>query len=140
MRQALVISVPLALSIAACAVEVPESIYFPTYADQGGGPEALIEGLLLEENGCLSIENEATGERSLVLWPEAARISEENGSMVVRQGGFRAEVGQPVAAGGGEYSESEQGDFVRELIGEDIPPRCQSETYWLAHDAYTPEE
>lgn len=89
-------------------------------------PAALLEGMLIEEDGCLWIEADAS--RHLVLWPDGSYATIEDDQLVVFNGGDRAVVGTRVTAGGGEWDEA----FVADLIGEDVPEACQqSGLYWL---------
>lgn len=125
--------------VVGCSPAPVEGVFFPTYPDEGGGPNAPVEGRLIEEGGCLWLER-SDDQGGLLLWPSHAQLVEENGARVVRQDGFQAEVGQVMAATGGQYNHEDHYDFVVELIGQAIPAACRSDYYWLAFDAYTPEQ
>ncbi|MDQ3345445.1 MAG: hypothetical protein M3473_04005, partial [Chloroflexota bacterium] len=89
----------------------------------------VLEGTLVEENGCLLVE--AGGSRWLVLWPGSARTVESDAGLVVRDGTNEAVVGEPIRLGGGEYGMNNY-DFVVDLIDEEVPPACrESEQFWL---------
>jgi hypothetical protein len=98
----------------------------------------LLEGVLIEDDGCLWVEGE--GVRWLVLWPVGTSAVVEDYRIIVRNGGNEAVVGTPVTGGGGEYGEN-QYRFVVSLIGEEVPTACRaSGFYWLGYDVQTVPE
>lgn len=125
------VSILLAGSLlAGCGSSAPPGIYLPTYGSMNGMPTALLEGTLIEEDGCLWIE--AADDRWLVLWPSGTSVITDGGQLVVQSGAEPAVVGTRVSAGGGEYGPGNY-RFVVELIGEEVPSACQQAGhYWLA--------
>ncbi len=122
-------SLALCVVIAGCAPSAPAGIFLPTYEPMDTLPAALLQGTLIEEDGCLWIESDNS--RWLVLWPDATYASVEDDQLVVYSGGDRAVVGARVSAGGGEYGAQDEA-FVADLIGEAVPAACQqSGLYWL---------
>lgn len=116
--------------LAGCGSSAPPGIYLPTYGSMNAMPAALLEGTLVEEDGCLWIE--AGDDRWLVLWPGGTSVANDGGQLVVQSGGAQAVVGTRVSAGGGEYGPGNY-RFVVELIGEEVPSACQQTgLYWLA--------
>lgn len=92
-------------------------------------PAALVEGTLIEDDGCLWIEADRT--RWLVLWPDGSYATVQDKQLVVYNGADRAVVGTRVSAGGGENG-AQEGAFVADVIGEPIPTACQGTgLYWL---------
>ena len=106
-------------------------IYFPTYGSMDALPVGVLEGTLVEDDGCLWLESD--GSRWLVLWPNGAQAVEANVGVVVREGTNEAVVGEPIRLGGGEYG-IEKYAFVADLIGEEVPPVCrESGLFWLGY-------
>lgn len=114
-------------------------VYLPIYGPLDSVPEALLTGRLVEDDGCLWIENDDG--RALPMWPSGSRIERDGTSLaVVNTGGARAVVGTQVVAGGGGYGPA-QYDFVLELIGEQVPDACRGEdSYLLVYDVRTEGE
>lgn len=128
----------MTLLLVACSSAIPAGLYVPTYGPLNAWPTALLEGTLLEEDGCLWIESRDI--RWLVLWPGGSSVVEEGEQIVVRNGGERAVVGSDVSAGGGEYG-PEHYDFVVGLIGEEVPAACRvAGLYWLGYDVQTVDQ
>jgi hypothetical protein len=121
-------------------------VYLPTYRLQSSAapgetpppvslPTALVEGTLVEDEGCIWVE--ADGSRWLVLWPNGSTAVVDGGQVVVRNDGHQAIVGTHVSGGGGEYRQ-EHYAFVVGLIGEPVPLPCQaSGLYVLGYNLKT---
>lgn len=125
----------MTLLLVGCSAVIPSDVYLPTYGPLNGLPAALLEGTLIEDDGCLWIESERT--RWLVLWPRGSAVVEDAGERVVRNGGQRAVIGTRVSAGGGEYGDGHY-EFVVELIGEQISAPCrEAGLYWLGYEVQT---
>ena len=88
-------------SVAASQALVQE-IYFPTYQGAFDGL-GLTEGTLVEDNGCLWID-EDSGYRWLVLWPEAAQLGSVGDRLAVTDGSNQVVVGERISAPGAGYS------------------------------------
>jgi hypothetical protein len=115
----------------------PAGLFLPTYRPMNSAPTALLEGTLVEDDGCLWIETD--NGRHLMLWPEASSVLDGDGQRAVRNDGDVAIVGTRVSAGGGEYG-TEHYEFVVELIGRDVPEPCRtSGKYWLCREVRTVE-
>lgn len=89
--------------------------------------EALVEGRLVLEDGCLRVRT-PQGESYLVLWPPRAELGEEGARVVDRETGVEVEVGGPFRMSGGEVSS--RPSVLGRLEGPP-PERCQG-PYWLA--------
>ena len=123
------VAVALILSVIACTPSPPPDVFLPTYRPMSGGPLALIDGTLAEEDGCLWIDS--VNGRHLVLWPSGSSVVDVDGQRVVHNDGNRAVVGTHVSAVGGEYG-PENYRFVVELIGREVPEPCRATgRYWL---------
>lgn len=121
----------LCVAIAGCAPAVAPGIFLPTYQPTDTLPAALLQGNLIEDDGCLWIETDGT--RWLVLWPDGSYATVEDDQLVVYNGGERAVVGTRVSAGGGEYGAQDEAAVV-ELIGDVLPMACRrTRLYWLGH-------
>lgn len=124
----------MASALVACESALVTDPYFPQYPDLGGGPQALIEGTLVAEGGCLWVDGPSG--RMLALWPAAAHLESEDGGLVVRQGDHVARAGTAISAAGGVYNHADHYRFiVDDLIGEAIPADCQAEGYVLLYEA-----
>jgi hypothetical protein len=136
-------AVLVALAGTACDSTMPANVFLPTYTLQSGGPgqsqppvtlpTGLLEGILVEEDGCLWVE--ADPFRSLVLWPtDSSAVIDDSDRVVVRNGGHEAIVGTAITAGGGEYTD-EHYAFVVEILGEALPSACRaSGLYWIGYE------
>lgn len=89
--------------------------------------EALVEGRLVLEDGCLRVDT-PQGESYLVLWPPRAELREAARRVIDHETGATAEVGEPVRLSGGEVSLR---PFIRERLENPPPDRCRG-PYWLA--------
>lgn len=108
-------------------VEDKHGFAFPTSARGEGGPLGLIEGTLIESDGCLWVE--AGMERHVVLWPRGFDLTDIGGPMVAGDNQiFRP--GDLIRAGGGSYEISA---FVVEGL-ENFSPECAAASWWLATD------
>ena len=123
-------SFPLvAAALGACLAPDPV-VYLPTYRPLDAMPAGLIEGVLVEADGCLWIETD--GQRLLVLWPRDSTVTSTVDGLAVGAEGVTIPVGTPMRAGGGQYQQEHQA-FVHDLIGEPVPEACRSTgLYWLA--------
>lgn len=103
--------------------------HFPQARDPAGASmRALFTGTLFVKAGCLRVGDEA-GESRLVLWPSSARLTEEGGKLVVRDGtaGGTLVVGAAVSLGGGGTTEPPPPGFLLEAV-----PRECTGPYWIA--------
>jgi hypothetical protein len=109
------------------------ALFVPTHrlGTQGGLPGAVLEGILVERDGCLAIETRE-GQRFLALWPDGYRVAVGSGTINVLRvvGRSVATVGRPITASGGEYGRDQEA-LVRSLIGRAIPDACRRDRYWL---------
>lgn len=89
--------------------------------------EALLEGTLVAEDGCLWIQPEA-GPRYAVLWPGHVELEPGAAPPAVRdvRSGARVRVGGEIRVGGGELP-----DQRAEAIAGSLPPGC-GRPLWLA--------
>jgi hypothetical protein len=100
--------------------EVEEGVFFPTWSADGDRPLAVVQGVLVEANGCVYIS--ANGQRTLPAWEEGLGFA--NGTLLGRDGEPVAEVGAVVHGGGGWYGGANGRAHVEDLAGERIPDRC----------------
>ena len=97
----------LAISgVAACAsppAPVPEGYVFPTWHVGDAGAAALLEGVLVADNGCLYVQP-TEGTRYLVVWPDTLRLVLDPSNVAVVMNGTdaAARVGGMIQLGGGE--------------------------------------
>ncbi|HEX2093258.1 MAG TPA: hypothetical protein VHG28_12700 [Longimicrobiaceae bacterium] len=105
-----------------------QPIAFPRQTpDREATYEALVEGRLVLEDGCLRVDT--PGEESyLVLWPPRAELQEGARRVVDRETGATAEVGEPIRLSGGEVTLR---PLVLERLESPPPVRCRG-PYWLA--------
>lgn len=137
----------LSVCLSACS-SAPADVYLPMYdldrAAPGESPgpvsrpTALLEGILIEDDGCLWVETD--GVRSLMLWPVGSAAEVRDGRIVVRSDGNEAIADTAITGGGGEYGPDLYW-FVVQLIGEEVPAACRaSGSYWLGYDIRTTSE
>jgi len=115
----------------------PPGIFFPTFELGGPHPLAIIEGSLVEQDGCLFVT--AHSERWLPLWPDgySAKRSGDAIEVLSEDGRVIGRTGHPIRLGGGEARPTEVGGFAatdawaKELTGQNAPDRCGHQ-YWLA--------
>lgn len=129
----------LCLIAVSCGSQTPASVppterpalFMPTHQFTASGPAALLDGTLVERDGCLWIETRER-QRFLALWPTGYRVAAGSGTVTVLRNDGRpvAEVGRPITVGGGEYAPHQEA-FVQGLIGRPIPDACRGNKYWL---------
>ena len=107
------------LLVACTGAEVEAGVFFPTWS-ANERPEAIVQGVLDEANGCVYIS--ANGQRTLPVWEEGLGFA--NGTLLGSDGEAIAEVGDVVHGGGGLYSGAEGRAHLENLAGEPIPDRC----------------
>lgn len=116
--------------VAACATHGS----LPTHNQAGGGPAALLEGVLVQAGPCVYVS--ASEQRWLAIWPPGFDLS---GAKVVDASGVAvATIGQPISVGGGEYTEGMY-SFLRTLMPNDVTPACRGGLYWLVTDVHGPD-
>jgi hypothetical protein len=132
-RRPAVVLVIAVVSLAACgSTDMPsggskgEGVFFPTYRETGISPLGMLEGELVEQDGCL-ISQGIQGSL-LLLWPDSYAYESGEPAMVVDGDGDRiAKVGALVQLAGGERTL----DDAIALTGQSIPEECQAENYWI---------
>lgn len=135
---------PIGLSLllmlqAGCAdptgTEVGSAVFFPQWSLSGNEvPAGALEGRLTLRDDCLLWDAGEQG-LSLPLWRDTFSLNEGSPPSVVTEDGQVIEVGDTAILGGGERVLAD----AEEMIGREIPPRCQVEGagYWLATDLAT---
>ncbi|MCI0632473.1 MAG: hypothetical protein L0206_00925 [Actinobacteria bacterium] len=90
--------------------------------------DALASGTLVEERGCLFLDN-GEGEPLLLVWPRGFQAARTDDRLVVTDasGEVFAEVGQPVSIGGGHVMAKHVGTFSEP----DATGLCGASKYWL---------
>ena len=107
--------------LAGCAVTPPPGgeaadLPFPTFQRGDGAPEALLEGKLVLEDGCLAVDSEV-GAYAVVL-PDDATWDADAQAVTIDRSTF--EVGDQVSFGGG-YSEIRSVDLEHRCVhGDEI--------------------
>lgn len=64
--------------------EVEAGTFFPTWSAEGAVPAGIVQGVLVERDGCLLVA--ASGEETLVLWDDGMPASLRAGSSRGRRG------------------------------------------------------
>jgi hypothetical protein len=109
------------LLIAACSrAPVEEGLFFPTWSAEGAVPAGIVQGTLVEDDGCLYVER--NDQRTLVAWEDGMGF--EDGRLLATSGYPIAQVGEVIHGGGGYYDSALGRSHVEELSGESIPQRC----------------
>jgi len=75
----------------------------------GGGPTALFEGALVEEDGCIRTQGEGG---ATVVWPPGYSLQLNGGRPEVLGGGHVVGMGVSVRMGGGLYETWDQGASI----------------------------
>lgn len=110
----------------------PNGVFFPTLPESNEHPQALDEGELQLNDGCLWLQTPRG--RVLLLWPAGSHASEEAGVITVRSGNgsVLGMVGARMEVVGGEVRDIA---VVRQLVGTDPPPACRSGSYFTVGEA-----
>jgi hypothetical protein len=157
-RRRAFLALALGLTVAACSTAMPKAtptssptsppashaptatpdagsdLYFPihTIGPTDAFPSALAQGTLRLENGCLFLKWPA-GDEDLVFWPAWVELVGPPLTLADTQSGVRAEIGDDIVLGGGQFQLQATPAHVRGLLGGQLPPeRCAREHYWLA--------
>ena len=120
MKQAARVAALFLLVACGSATEVDAGIFFPTWSTDGAVPAAVVQGVLVEANGCVYIA--ANGQRTLPVWEEGLGFADD--TLLGSDGDPIAEVGEVVHGGGGWYGGAEGRAHLEDLAGEQIPDRC----------------
>jgi hypothetical protein len=97
-------------------VGAPAGYHFPHHAMLGGGMDALYEGVLVEEDGCVMTEG-----RDTVVWPPGYGFETRDGRLVVVGGGRVVGMGEAVAIGGGFVHRDDLRRFPLALGTAEVP-------------------
>jgi hypothetical protein len=110
------------LLLVACesGAEVEARDFFPTWRADGAVPAGIVQGVLVETDGCVYIS--ANGRRTLPVWEEGLGFAD--GTLLESDGEPIAQVGEVVHGGGGWYGGAGGRAHLEELAGERIPDRC----------------
>jgi hypothetical protein len=113
-------------------------VFFPTwsYSGTGGSDAGMLQGRLIEREGCLLIEDrtEVGTDFYLALWPDTYDLSGDDPVSVTTDDGTELVVGDFVELTGGTSTPSSQAE---EAIGRAILPKC-NEVAWKATSARVP--
>jgi hypothetical protein len=114
-------------------------VFFPTwsYSGTGGSEAGMLQGRLIEREGCLLIEDKTDvgTDYYLPLWPDTYSLSDDDPVSVTTDDGTDLAVGDFVELTGGTSTPSSQAE---EAIGRAILPKC-NEVAWKATSARVPE-
>jgi len=100
--------------------------HFPQQGERDYVMEALLEGELVLEGGCLRVKSEY-GEDHLLIWPPGVRLTVDGRDVVISNGsGVSLAVGEESRVGGGEASLAHAQTFVTEPLPSDCPG-----PYWV---------
>lgn len=116
----------VAVVLASCsqASDPPRELYFPTWTPQPGPvPTGVLEGRLVERNGCLIWSD---GAEYLPIWPDDFELDNADTTIAATSGVVLA-VGDEGTLVGGERNLRQ----AESLIGMQIPSSCQSDGYWM---------
>lgn len=110
----------------------PSGIFFPRLPESEVYAQALDEGDLHLDDGCLWLQTPRG--RKLLLWPAGSYASEEAGVVTIRSatGLLLGMVGARIEVVGGEVRDIA---VVRQLIGGDPPTPCRSGPYFTVGEA-----
>lgn len=105
----------------ACAPEpVPSGFVFPTHGMTNGGPSMGLEGVLVEESGCLLVQGDS-GRNYVIVWPDSMRLSVDGGEPVVVHGDAHvATVGDRVVVGGARSEDQVDGCVGEAFLAVDV--------------------
>ncbi len=115
-----------------------QTIYLPKQPPTAESMAALMEGELVEVNGCLRVTDEGYKDGFLVLWPYHAdiRVAEDRIEVLNGAGQAVARVGQPLRLGGGAMESSASMARLDEVIPGLPLPNCPG-PYWVAGELET---
>jgi len=110
------------LLLCACksGAEIEAGVFFPTWSADGARPTGVVEGVLVEANGCVYID--ANGQQTLPVWEEGLGFADSR--LLSSDGEPVAEVDEVVHGGGGWYGGADGRAHLEDLAGEGIPDRC----------------
>lgn len=97
-------------------VGAPPGYHFPRHSGLGGGMDALHEGVLVDADGCVTTEDDAT-----VVWPPGYGLEIRDGRLVIVGGGRVVGMGEPVALGGGEVGRDALRAYPFAALTADVP-------------------
>lgn len=116
-RVATIALVLLVTSACADRSGVEAGIFFPTWNAGGIVPAGIVQGVLVERDGCLLVA--ASGEEALVLWDDGYGFV--NDSLLAPSGDVIVRVGELLHGGGGYFADREHAEDLSESS---IPERC----------------
>lgn len=108
-------------------------IFLPKQAPAASSMAALMDGMLVEVNGCLRITDQAYEEGFLVIWPYDSDMRLRGESIDILNGEMKvvAQVGKPFRAGGGAVESMSGAKAVDNSIP-GMPLEGCSGPYWIA--------
>jgi hypothetical protein len=108
-------------------------IYLPVQRPSEDSMMALLEGTLVEVNGCLRIEDGLYADGWLVIWPFGSDIKVADAGIEVfnEDGELVARVGEQLGAGGGAIESTHGMESINEMIPGMPVERCRG-PYWVA--------
>jgi hypothetical protein len=113
----LAVVIVTSLLVASCSGSpVEEGLFVPTWSADGAVPAAIVQGTLIQEDGCLYVE--ADGQRTLVVWEDGMGF--EDGTLLDGSGAPIVQVREVIHGGGGYYDR----ERVEDLSDETVPERC----------------
>ncbi len=114
------------------------TIYLPKQAPSGVSMAALMEGTLVEVDGCLRLTDNSYPNGFLIIWPYDSdiRVSDDRIEVINGEGQPVARVGQPLRAGGGAIENSRGMDSLDEVIPGMPIDGCEG-PYWVSADLET---
>jgi hypothetical protein len=109
------------------------AIYLPVQPPSGDSMAALMEGTLVEANGCLRIEDDHYADGWLVLWPFGSdiRVADDRIEVINEDGNTVARVGDRLRAGGGAVENACGVESINEKIP-GMPIEGCPGPYWVA--------
>lgn len=114
------------------------TIYLPKQPPTNESMAALMEGTLLEVNGCLRISDENYADGFMVIWPQEAdiRVAGSRIEVINETGQAVARVGERLRAGGGATESSASISGIDQLIP-GMPVKGCPGPYWVAGELET---
>ncbi len=118
------------LSMMACSgvasSELLTNPHFPQLREDGDAMDALLEGELVLEDGCLRVTN-VDGTDYLLIWPQRFNLSVDGEDIRTSDdAGAPLSVGEEIRVGGGEVPR----DHVQTLVEQPLPSDCPG-PHWI---------
>jgi hypothetical protein len=109
----------MVLLVSSTCAERPETeagVFFPTWSADGTRPTGVVQGTLVERDGCLFLLS--SGKETLIVWDDEYAFA--GGSLLGPSGDPIVRFGWTLHGGGGYYGRA----HAEDVSGTSIPDRC----------------